>query len=194
MNAYDFDNTLYDGESIVDFFFFCIKHNPSLIIHIPGVVLRLNQYRKNNLSIENIIKTSEKVIATFFKKSKYKPEELVLLFWKENIHKLKPKFIEKLTKDDLIITGSPDFLIEPIKDKLVVDNIICSNFDLKKQKITFICLANNKVQKFKELYPNKTINEFYTDSLMDKPFIKLAKKSFLVKGNELKEINLKDLK
>jgi len=194
MNAYDFDNTLYEGESIVDFFFFCIKHNPSLIIHVPKVIFRLNQYKKNKLSIDNLIKTSEKIIATFFKKSKLSPSELITLFWQENIHKLKPKFIDKLHSKDIIITGSPDFLIMPIKDKIKVDHIICSTFDLRTKKITFICLGDNKVDKFKELFPKQTINEFYTDSMMDKPMMKLSKKAFLVKGDNITEINLKDLK
>ena len=40
MNVYDFDNTLYKGESSYDFFFFCLKRKPKMIKYIP-VVLKL---------------------------------------------------------------------------------------------------------------------------------------------------------
>lgn len=36
---------------------------------------------------------------------------------------------------------------------------------------------------FLERYPNATIDEFYSDSLTDKPLALMTKKAFLVKGN-----------
>lgn len=31
-NIYDFDKTIYDGDSTVDFFLFCLKREPILIL------------------------------------------------------------------------------------------------------------------------------------------------------------------
>ena len=39
MNVYDFDNTIYRGESVLHFFFFYIKKTPYLIKYIPKVFL-----------------------------------------------------------------------------------------------------------------------------------------------------------
>ena len=34
MNVYDFDKTIYDGDSTVDFFKYCIKRDPRLLRYI----------------------------------------------------------------------------------------------------------------------------------------------------------------
>ena len=43
INAYDFDETIYDGDSSVDFYLYCLKRKPSIIIMAPiqiyGVLL-----------------------------------------------------------------------------------------------------------------------------------------------------------
>ena len=35
MNVYDFDGTIYDGDSTVDFYVFALKKKPSLISYGP---------------------------------------------------------------------------------------------------------------------------------------------------------------
>ena len=35
MNVYDFDGTIYDGDSTVDFFLHALKRNPSVLLHLP---------------------------------------------------------------------------------------------------------------------------------------------------------------
>ena len=45
MNAYDFDNTIYDGESLFDFFIFCMYKKKSLILYFPFVLYILVLYK-----------------------------------------------------------------------------------------------------------------------------------------------------
>ena len=96
MNAYDFDNTIYNGESIYDFFVFCIKKDIWLIKFLPLVLLRMIQYKLNLLKIEKIYETCELIINSFFKYSKFNYNELIKEFWKINHKKLKKQFIEML--------------------------------------------------------------------------------------------------
>lgn len=35
MNVYDFDNTIYDGDSSIDFYFFVLRKKPSIIFLLP---------------------------------------------------------------------------------------------------------------------------------------------------------------
>jgi len=35
MNVYDFDGTIYNGDSTVDFFLFALKRKPSLLLNVP---------------------------------------------------------------------------------------------------------------------------------------------------------------
>ena len=189
MNAYDFDNTIYDGESIFDFFIFCLKKDIWLIRFLPIVLIRLIEYKLNLLKIDKIYKTVAKIIDSFLKYSKIDYDNIVEQFWKKNYQKLKPEFLKMLKKDDLIITGCPNFLIDYIKDDLKTKNIICTVFNDEKKKIEFICFGDNKVKAFKEKYKNKKINKFYTDSLSDIPMMKLASEVYFVNKDKIKKID-----
>lgn len=35
MNVYDFDGTIYNGDSTIDFFLYALKRKPSILLHIP---------------------------------------------------------------------------------------------------------------------------------------------------------------
>ena len=188
MNAYDFDNTIYDGESIYDFFIFCLKKDIWLIKFFPLVLFRLIQYKLNLLNLDKIYKTAEVIVNSFFEYSKLNYDELIEEFWKINQKKLKKEFLDMLKEEDLIITGCPNFLINYIKEELKVKNIICTDFDLINKKINFICFGKNKVIAFKNNYKNK-INKFYTDSLADIPFMKLASEVYLVNKDSIKKID-----
>ena len=191
MNAYDFDDTIYKGESIFDFFKFCLTKDIKLYLYFPKVLLRLIEYKLNLLSIGKLYKTAEQIINSFMKRNKCKTDELVEEFWKKNKHKLKPKFLKMLKTDDLIITGCPNFLINYIKDDLKVENIISTEYDIEKNKINFICLGENKVKAFNEKFKGKKIEKFYTDSLVDIPFMEYATEVYSVKGNIITKINKK---
>lgn len=39
-----------------------------------------------------------------------------------------------------------------------------------------------------EIYGNSEIDEFYTDTMLDKPMIDVAQKAYLVKGNKITRI------
>ena len=94
MNAYDFDNTIYDGESIFDFFIFSLKKDIWLIRFLPIVLFRLIEYKLNLLKIEKIYKTVEMIINSFLKHSKFNYDNFVEQFWKKNYKKLKPELLK----------------------------------------------------------------------------------------------------
>lgn len=186
MNVYDFDNTIYDGESIYDFFFFVLKKNPILMIHIPKVIKSLIDHKKNRIKIDKLIKICEKIVSDFISSNKDDIDTIVKQFWEKNQKKLKPEFMNKLTDNDVIITGCPNFLIDYLR--LPVKEVIGTDYDLKDKKLKFLCFGENKVKIFKEKYPNQRINEFYTDSLSDRPLMELSNKAYLVKKNKIKLI------
>ena len=39
VNLYDFDNTIYDGDSSVDFYLFCLKKKISIIKYLPIFII-----------------------------------------------------------------------------------------------------------------------------------------------------------
>ncbi len=43
INLYDFDNTIYEGDSSTDFFFYCLKKYPKIVKIIPKNILISNK-------------------------------------------------------------------------------------------------------------------------------------------------------
>ena len=55
MNVYDFDNTIYDGESAFHLFRFFMKKDKGLITFLPAVVTAFTKYKLGKLSVEEAI-------------------------------------------------------------------------------------------------------------------------------------------
>ena len=45
MNVYDFDNTIYDGESVFDFYLYSVRRQPKLIRYLFVVVKAFLKYK-----------------------------------------------------------------------------------------------------------------------------------------------------
>lgn len=183
MNLYDFDNTIYDGESTLDFFLFCLKKKKSLIKYLPLVFYTATLYKLRLLSIDKLFNSVAKMTSEFVS-SNVNFNKLAAEFWKINERKLKANYLSRLNSTDVIVTASPKFLIEAILPKLKIKEAICSEFDTNTGQFKFVNYGKNKVIAFKKRYPNERIVNFYTDSLNDLPLIEIAENSFLVKGNK----------
>ncbi len=181
MNVYDFDKTIYDGDSTVDFYKYCIKRKPSLMRFMPNQAW---QFMKYALKIQRKEDFKESIYAILVHINDV--EAWVEDFWDKNQHKIKPFYKEHKKSDDLIISASPEFIILPICKRLNVE-AMASRIDVKSGKHSdgINCHGAQKVVRFKEVYPQATVEEFYSDSYSDDPCAQLADKSFLVVGHRL---------
>ena len=188
MNVYDFDNTIYDGESCFDLFKFYMKRDPSLIKLFPQVVKAFAKYKKGEVTLEQMV--SEYAPIAEEKLAKIDFENEPRQFWDKHMHKIKPFYKEIQKDDDLIITASPDFHIEEVAKRLGINNFLTSKVDKATGKIEFICIRQNKITAFKEKYGECDIENFYTDSSEnDAPLIALAKNAYVVKKNKITKVN-----
>lgn len=64
MNAYDFDNTIYNGESLYDFFIFCIGKKKMLLLYLPVVIYILILYKLTLLNDNKLYKFSNIMSST----------------------------------------------------------------------------------------------------------------------------------
>ena len=55
MNVYDFDGTIYDGDSSLDFFKFFIKKDPRILTFTPAILKIIDDYRKTTLRFDDVI-------------------------------------------------------------------------------------------------------------------------------------------
>ena len=99
--------------------------------------------------------------------------------WKTHEHKLREYYLLQKHQTDVIVSASPEFMLMPICAKLGV-NLIASRVDPKTGVSQTNCFGEEKVRRFRALYPDVHVHSFYSDSLSDTPLAKLAQESFLV--------------
>ena len=187
MNVYDFDNTIYDGESVVDFFLYYCKKDKSLIKFLPSLVYALIKYKQGKVTVEAALNKYGKQFSDFYKKNIGIGDDLVD-FWDTHMHKIKPFYKELQSDDDLIISCSPEISLDIICKKLGIKRYIGTVIDDKTGEIKRLCFRENKVKAFFDEYPDTEIENFYTDSLNDQPLIDISKNAYLVKGDKITKI------
>lgn len=188
MNVYDFDNTIYDGESVVDFYLFCAKRKPKLLKYLPMTFFMLIKYKLGQIEIKELEKKGAKYTKKMLLDFDNDIEEIVKNFWDKNEHKIKSFYLKQKQSDDIIISASCGFILDEIFRRIGITRYMCSEIDLKSGEILSLCYHSNKPEIFKKNYPGAEIDEFYTDSSADIPMAKLAKRAYLVKGNKIKPI------
>ncbi len=190
MNVFDFDNTIYDGESALDFFKFYLKKDRSLLKNIPDVCIALLKYKQGKMSVEDALSMYGKQVTEYFKKN-MTPELLKTdteKFWNIHAKNIKPWYFDIRTPDDVIITCSPDFSMKEICKRLKIKKYISTVMDTKTGEITRLCFRENKVKAFFEEFPDGKIENFYTDSVNDKPLMDISENVYLVKKDKITKI------
>lgn len=183
MNVYDFDETIYHGDSTRDFYFFCLGENKKILKYLP-----MQGYYFVKFALGIITKTKFKENFYRFLKSIPDIDEAVLKFWQSHEKNIKGWYLKQKREDDLIISASPEFLLTPICEKLGI-KVIASRVDKFNGKTEGEnCWGEEKVVRF-NAFGGGEIEEFYSDSYSDTPLALLAKKAFLVKGDILEEFN-----
>lgn len=181
MNAYDFDKTIYKSDSSTDFLISCLFKHPKAFCLLPSIIagyVKFYIFKKGR---------KEDFKEKAFSIVKYCDiDEDVADFWRKKRHKIKKFYLEQKKADDVIISASPRFLLEPVCNDLGINCLICTEVDNHTGKfLSPNCWGKEKVRRFKKIFENAEVNEFYSDSLSDTPMAKLSKKAFIVKGERL---------
>lgn len=182
LNLYDFDGTIYNGDSGVDLIFFAIKKNPKTLLYLFGslgtVILYLLKLR-----------TKEQLKSKVFSFLKLFPDTdaFVTEFWNAHEHKIKKFWTTKKShKNDIIISASCTFWLQPIANKYKVKDLFATNMNPNTGEVMGNnCHSQEKVKMFQKKYPNASIEEMYTDSIHDLPLIELAKSGYLIKKDKI---------
>lgn len=183
MNVYDFDKTIYAGDSTLDFYFFCIKKHPLLLRFFPKQLTGLILYKFKKLD-----KTGFKEYFYTFLPHLPDIDYVLKLFWEQHAGKIQPWYFAQKKAQDVIISASPEFLLRPACARLGIKTLIASRVNPKTGKYTGTnCYGEEKVRRFYANFPDGGMEEFYSDSLSDLPLAKLAQKAFLIRGENRTE-------
>lgn len=181
INIYDFDGTIYNGDSSIDFYLYCIKKNKKIIRRIPSFCFNIILY-----SIKKIKKEQLKENFFSFLNDVKDIDKTINEFWIKHKNKIKKFYIKSKHNNDIIISASPSFLLKPICDELKIKDLIATEIDKKTGKfLSLNCYGKEKVTRLKNKYKNIIIEKFYTDSLSDLPLINISKESYIIKKNKI---------
>lgn len=182
MNIYDFDDTIFDGDSSVCFFKYSLVHKPFITLWsiLKGIKEGIKYlFKKSNVGF---IKSELFSFVKHIKDMDYYME----CFSEKYKTKIKPYYKNQQKDSDVIISASFYFIVKSLCDKLGIDNVIATNYDIKTGKIEGLnCKGKEKIRRFKTLYGDTHVVEAYSDSLSDIPMFEIAEVGYLVKGYEL---------
>lgn len=175
MNVYDFDGTIYPTDCSIDFCFWCMKRHPKLwFTFFPKAVKNLI-LRKTGRMTEATMQREFFGYLTLVDDF----DEQIKRYWDKNEKRIASWYLAQKRPDDLIISASPNCVIDPIAKRLGV-RYMATDFDREYG----VFLNKMKYAKEKARYiidqGFPVIENFYSDSLADTPLALLAEKAHLV--------------
>lgn len=182
MNIYDFDNTIFSGDSSVKFIKYSFCKHPFLVIW--SVIKCIKE------CIKYILKKSDfgliKSELFSFVKHIDNLDEYMNQYVLKHQKYIKTFYLEQKKDDDVVISASFEFIVKPFCDKLGIKTVIATKYDTKKGCIIGKnCKGKEKIVRFNKIFKDYHVNEAYSDSFSDIPMFEIADKAFLVKEEEL---------
>ena len=174
MDVYDFDGTLYRGDSTADFLKFCLRRHPRTALTLP----RTGAAAIACMGLHAIDKTHFKGSLYRFLAQVPDIDREVERFWRVHEHNIggpcRPR------RGDLVISASPEFLLRRPCERRGFE-LIASRVDPHTGRVLGPnCSGAEKIERLRERHPSAHIERFYSDSHNDEPFAAFADQAFLV--------------
>ena len=177
MNGYDFDDTIFSGNSMCRFAIFCSLRLPYMILFTPvllvAVCLRGLRILDKNRYLHLISLYVALVPHT---------ERFVAKFWDRNMRRIKPWYLAQRRDDDVIISASPQFLVEEACRRLGIRCIATQLSPVSARLYGKHCYGEEKVEVYKQIFGDQPLATYYSDSLSDTPMFQLAERGYFVDG------------
>ncbi len=187
MTGYDFDKTIYGSDSSTDFFKFMLIRKLYLLLCLPYFVCILFLY-----AIRLVNKKRVKELLFFYVPHQKNLEKIVNEFWDKKINKIYSWYLSQQKDDDVIISASLEFLIEPAMKRLGIKYYSATKYNKVTGKIEgHNCYGEEKVERFHQMFGDMKLDAFYSDSLSDKPMMLISDNAYLVKNSKPNLINVK---
>lgn len=129
MRVFDFDGTIYDGESLFDLYLFSAKYNPKVLRYIAPVLRYAIKYKLGRATFDQMEYGVGKLCHGYLSElaESLEFEELVNAFWDQNMKRIKPWY--KPREDDAILTASFDITVGEACRRLGVQHLVSSTID-----------------------------------------------------------------
>ena len=180
MNIYDWDNTIYRGDSTFGMVLYAYGHRPLTLLSLPrtavcGALYGLHLMKKLTFK-QNLYH-----MFVFIRDM----DRFVDEYTSSHLDHVKKWYLEQQKEDDVVISASPEFLIKSFCGKIGIHHVMASVVDPKTGKYSGLnCHGEEKVRRYREVYGDAPIDSFYSDSRSDAPLAGLAAHAYLVHGDE----------
>jgi HAD superfamily phosphoserine phosphatase-like hydrolase len=178
---YDFDGTIYDGDTCRDIVMYGLKTHPFITMKSLIKAKKLQkEYEAGFASFESV-KTA--MLSFIFKIPNY--PKFINTFVSKHMKKIKPFYNSRKTVNDVIVSASYDLWVSVFARRLGVKCVIATKTDSDGNIVGSNCKGAEKMRRLKEMLPNATIASAYTDSEVDIPMLEMAKIGYVVEGNRI---------
>ncbi len=188
IDVYDFDGTIYDGDSTVDFIFFCLRRHPGIAFALPALVLPAAKLAAKRIGL------TEFKSALFGMMAKHLSlTEEAKRFWQDEKTKKKlgAWFYDRPRDLPIVIaSASPEFELRYAADILGVKNLIGTRCDdATGQLIGKNCKGAEKIGRIRTMIGEYTVRAMYTDDTKaDGPLLEIAEEKYKITHGKLERI------
>ena len=182
MNVFDFDKTIYDGDSTVDFCVFLAKRHPKVILGFAGSLGKVMKYKLGKIEKTEM---KERLYRAFTGVPDMEKE--LEIFWAKHMKNIEQWYLYIKKPDDVVISASPEFLLRIPIENLGIGTLIASRVDMKTGEYDGLnCYGEEKPKRFAEYFGEGwegLSDNFYSDSYSDTPMARIAKRAYIIKNH-----------
>ena len=182
--VYDFDGTIYDGDSSIDFFLFCLKKNIKVIFYLPKIFFFTILYLFRIIDV----KTYKEKFFSYLKLF----DNINLLvddFWEIYEKKINSFFLDDVSKKNskiYVVSASFEFLLNGYLKRFSKVNLVATKYDLNTYKIDGEnCRGEEKIRRLNKMDEQLKIEKFYSDSSYDVSLVQRAEHAYLVDKSKI---------
>lgn len=189
IDVYDFDGTIYDGDSTVDFYRYCLRRQPAIIRDVPAVLIAAIK-----LACVKGFGLAQFKSALFRYAKRVDLEALARDFWAQERTRARLGAWFLKTPRDLpvvIASASPEFELAPIAAQLGAQALIATQVDVRTGAVVG---RNNKsrekIARIRALYgQDVTVRAMYTDDLKaDGPLVDWAREGYQITHGNVRRV------
>lgn len=179
MSSYDFDDTIFRGNSMRRFSIFCTIRLPYLLLYLPVLLIAflLRAVRILNKNIYLLLLEGFVIFVP-------RVDRFVAKFWDKNMSRIKSWYLDRKRDDDVIVSATPVFLVGEACRRLGV-KCIATDFSPRGKLTGRHCHGRYKVEYFRRDMGDVVPDCYYSDSHSDKPMWVYCDRGCLVKGDKL---------
>ena len=188
IDVYDFDGTIYDGDSTLDFVLFCLRRHPAIVLSLPALSLSAAKLAMKKIGLTEFKSALFGLMAKHFSLT-----EEAKLFWQDERTKAKlgAWFYDRPRDLPIVIaSASPEFELRYAADILGVKNLIGTRCDDATGKlIGKNCKGAEKISRIREAMGEYTVRAMYTDDTKaDGPLLEIAEEKYKITHGKLEKI------